>query len=77
MNKELENVVIVYILLNDGGVVKHTFETIENLIDYQIYGIMSKLEPEFLICIENEHGYPELQVNKNRCYGISIRRFNK
>lgn len=77
MNKELENVVIVYILLNDGGVIEHTFETTENMIDYQIYHIMSKIEPDLLPCIEDKHGYPELQVNKNRCYGISIRRFKK
>jgi len=78
MNKKLENVVIVYILLNMGGVIEHRFETAERLNDYQVYEIMAKLEPDFLTCIEDEdqYYYPSLEVNKDRCYGVSIRRFN-
>lgn len=71
---QLIHVVSVYILLNRGGVIKHVFETVNRMCDYQVYEIVGKLESDFVTLVENEHGYPELEVVKSRCYGISIRR---
>lgn len=71
---KLMHIVHVYILLNRGGIIKHVFETKDRICDYEVYELMGKLEPDFVKCVENEHTYPELEVIKSRCYGISIRR---
>jgi hypothetical protein len=74
---KLSNVVCVHVLMISGNVISYTFETTEALCDYQVYELLSRLEPDFVSCIGNDIGYPEAEVNKRFCYGISVRRLLK
>lgn len=75
--EKLTNVVCVHVLLINGDLISHTFETVGTLCDYQVYELLGRLEPSLITCVENDIGYPELEVNKECCYGVSVRRILK